>query len=120
LGDEPLGTAWQASAGAGEIGDDTGGILIRWVYANSEAEVIETLKHVPETVWQDTGLLLSVGCEPLYLLDAAYSGSELAGDAHMTVQLPSGKYPVATAEYEPDSHTSLVLHRLTCVSSGTV
>jgi hypothetical protein len=29
LGGEPLGTAWQASAGAGESGDNTCGILTR-------------------------------------------------------------------------------------------
>lgn len=119
LGGEPLGTAWQASAGASESGVNTCGILIRWVHANSESDVIEALEHVPETVWQDTGLLLSVGREPLCLLDAAYPGSELEGDDHLTIQLPPGKYSIATAEYEPDSHTHLLLHRLTRRSSGT-
>lgn len=118
LGGEPLGTAWQAAAGKSD--DKTRGILIRCVYANSEADVIEALKHVPETVWRDTGLLLSLGREPLYLLDAAYPGNELEGDNHMTIELPSGEYTIATAEYEPDSHTSLVLHRLSRMSSGTV
>jgi immunity protein 21 of polymorphic toxin system len=120
LGGEPLGTAWQAAAAGGESDDNTCGILIRPVYANSEADVIEALKHVRETVWQDTGLLLSVGREPLYLLDAAYPGSELEGDDHLTIELPPGRYSIATAEYEPDSHTSLLLHRLTRMSSGTV
>jgi len=120
LGDEPLGTAWQASAVAGESDDATSGILIRWVYATSEAEVMEALTHVPETAWRDDGLLLSVGREPLYLLDAAYAGSELEGDNHLTIELLPGRYSMATAEYEPDSHTSLLLHRLTRRSSGTV
>jgi hypothetical protein len=90
----------------------------RRVYANSEADVIEALKHVPLTVWQDTGLLLSVGREPLYLLDAAYPGSELEGDDHLTMHLAPGRYAIATAEYEPDSHTSLLLHQLTRMSSA--
>ncbi len=121
LGGEPDGTAWQASVASGESAeDDTSGILIRWVYANSEAEVIDALTHVPETTWRDDGLLLSVGREPLYLLDAAYAGGELEGDDHLTIHLPPGRYSIATAEYEPDSQTSLLLHQLTRMSSDTV
>ncbi len=120
LGDEPLSTAWQPATAAGDGGDDTGGLLIRWVYANSEAEVIAALAHVPQTAWRDEGLVLSVGHEPLYLLDAACPGSELEGVSYMTIQLPPGRYAIATAEYEPNSHTSLLLHRLTRISSGTV
>src|SRR5260221_7899824 len=121
LGDEPRTIAWQPSATAGESAeDDTSGVLIRWVYANSEAEVMEALTHVPETAWRDDGLLLSVGREPLYLLDAAYVGSELEGDDHLTIHLPPGRYSIATAEYAPDSQTSLLLHRLTKTSSDAV
>ena len=118
LGGEPLDTAWQASAAAGERDDDTGGLLIRWVYANNEADVIEALNHVPKTVWRDEGLVLSVGREPLYLLDAACPGSELEGDDHLKIHLTPGRYSIATAEYEPENHTSLLLHRLARMSSG--
>jgi hypothetical protein len=120
LGGEPLSTAWQASAGVGESGEDPCGIFIRWEYANSEAEVLEALKHVPATIWRDDGLLLSVTYEPLYLLDSAYNPAwRLDEGYYMTIQLPPGRYSIATAEYKPDSHMSLVLHRLTRVSSGT-
>jgi hypothetical protein len=120
LGDEPHSTAWQASATSGESDDDTCGVLIRWVYANSEAEVMEALKHVPETAWRADGLLLSVCRELLYLLDAAYAGRELKGDNHVTIHLPPGRYSIATAEYEPDSQMSLLLHRLTRMGSDAV
>ena len=120
LGDEPLSTTWQAPLASGESDHDTSGILIRWVYGNSQAEVMEALKHVPETAWRDDGLLLCVGREPLYLLDAAYAGSELEGDDHLTIHLPPGRYSIATAEYAPDSQTSLLLHRLTKTSSDAV
>jgi hypothetical protein len=117
LGDEPLATAWQPAAAASNGDDDMGGLLIRCVYANSYADVIEALEHVPQTAWQDEGLVLSVGHEPVYLLDAASPASELAGDDHMTIQVPPGRYALATAQYEPDVHTCLLLHRLTRMSS---
>ncbi len=120
LGGEPLDTAWQPTAAAGDGGDDTGGLLIRWVYADHEADIIAARAHVPQTAWQDEGLVLSVGHEPLYLLDAACPGSELEGDGHLMIPLPPGRYAFATAEYEPESHTSLLLHRLTRMSSGTL
>jgi hypothetical protein len=119
LGDEPHGTTWHASV-ASDGSDDASGILIRWVYADTEADVIAALKHVPESVWRDDGLVLCVGHEPLYLLDTAYAGGELEGDNYLTIHLPPGRYSIATAEYEPDSQTSLLLHRLTRMSSGTV
>ena len=119
LGDEPLSTAWQpaADAAARDGVDNTGGILIRWVYTNSEADVIGALKHVPETRWQDEGLVFSVGREPLYLLDATCPASEFERDDHPTIQLPPGRYALATAEYAPDDHACLLLHRLTRMSS---
>lgn len=120
LGDDSNSTAWQPAAAASAGGNDTGGLLIRWVYADREADIIAALAHVPQTAWRDEGLVLSVGHEPLYLLDAACPGSELEGDSSMTIHLPPGRYAIATAEYEPNSHTSLLLHRLTRMSSGTV
>jgi hypothetical protein len=120
LGDEPLSTAWLPAATSSDGGDDTGGLLIRWVYANRKADVVAALAHVPQTAWRDEGVVLRVGHEPLYLLDAACPGSELEGDSYLTIPLPPGRYAIATAEYEPDSHTSLLLHRLTRVSSGTL
>lgn len=122
LGDEPLGTAWRASAasGGGNGTGDMGGTLIRWVYADSEADVIDAVERVPETAWVDDGLVLSVGREPLYLLDAACDASVLEGGDYLVIHLPVGDYAIATAEYEPDSHTCLLLHRLTRMSSATV
>lgn len=119
LGGEPLGTAWQASIPSPESDNKAGGILIRWVYANNEADVIDAIEHVSEVTWQDDGMVLCVGREPLYLLDAAYAGRQLEGDDYLTIHLSAGKYSIATAEYEPDRRTSLLVHRLTLISGGT-
>lgn len=118
LGGEPLSTTWQTAAAASD--DDAGGLVIRWVYVNSETDVIAALEHVPQSTWQDESLVFSVRHQPLYLLDAASPGGELQGDDHLTIHLPAGIYSIATAEYEPDDHTSLILHRLTRISGGPV
>lgn len=118
LGDEPHSTAWRPLL-AGDSDNDLGGLLIRCVYADSDDDdIIAALEHVPQAAWQDEDLALDVGHEPLYLLDAAYAGSDLEGDDHLTIHLPAGRYTIATAEYEPDDHTSLVLHRLTRMSAS--
>lgn len=114
LGGDPCGTVWLGSTrpGDGDEGGAAGGILVRWVYSNSEAEAIASLAHVPASAWRDDDLALTVGREPLYLLDAAYNLDDLEGDDHLTIHLPAGTYSIATADYEPDAHTSLILHRL--------
>ena len=117
LGDEPHSTAWQPLP-AGGNDDDISGLLIRWVYANSDFDTFAALEYVPRDAWRDDGLALDVGHEPLYLLDAAYGGSALEGEDHLTIHLPPGRYSIATTEYEPDDHTRLLLHRLTRMSSG--
>jgi len=79
---------------------------------------IAALAHVPQIAWRDGGLVLGVGHEPLYLLNATCPGSELESDGYMTIHLQPGRYAIATAEYAPDSDTSLLLHRLTRMSSA--
>lgn len=115
VGGDPCGAAWLASEEPSSEANkrESGGILVRWVYANGEADVIAALEHVPESAWKDSGLTLTVGSEPLYLLDAAYNLDDLRGDDHLTIHLQAGTYSIATAEYEPDAHISLILHRLT-------
>jgi hypothetical protein len=112
LGDYPTGTAWLAFHNTEDDGDAVGGILIRWMHANSEADVLSAIQHVPDELWHDDGLTLEVGSQPLYLFDSAFAGDDLAGDDHLLIHLPTGEYAIATAEYEPDRDTAVVLHRL--------
>jgi len=50
LGEEPFRTAWWFSL---ELGY---GFLVRWVFANSEADVLQALKNLPSDKWERTGL----------------------------------------------------------------
>jgi hypothetical protein len=117
LGGDDCGTTWLAStaAGDGDARGDAGGMLVRWVYGNGKLDAIATLERVPESAWRDDGLVLTVGHEPLYLSDAAYNLDDLHGDDHLTIHLARGRYAIVTAEYEPDAHISLILHRLTWI-----
>src|SRR5215510_13183631 len=55
LGDAPDATAWQAFATFGDGEEVMGGILIRCVYANSDADVRAAVDHLPESAWVDDG-----------------------------------------------------------------
>lgn len=106
LGDEPLRTTWKPI----ETGEAVG-MLIRWLYAENEEEVLEALRRVPHSIWEATGLMFIVGTEPLYLFDAACPGKELTDDERLIVNVNPGSYAVDTASYEPDDKTALILHR---------
>jgi immunity protein 21 of polymorphic toxin system len=125
LGGDPMSTAWWPIT-FGDSLVNGGGILIRWFYANSDADVMAAVERVPEAAWVDDGLALVVGQAPLYLMDSTSPGGELGqldklgtGDDHLTIDLPAGCYALATAIVEPVPHTSLVLHRLKPVGDST-
>lgn len=122
LGGDPMSTAWWPMTSSDSPANG-GGILIRWFYADSEADVIEAVQRIPEAAWIDDGLALVVEQAPLYLMDAASPGGELGEfdvlgihEDHLKIHLSAGRYAIATAVVEPDAHTSLALHRLKPVS----
>src|SRR5262245_33182913 len=63
LGGYPTGTAWLAFDSTEDVGETVGGILIRWMHANSEAEILSALHQIPDELWQDDGLTLQVGAQ---------------------------------------------------------
>jgi hypothetical protein len=90
-----------------------GGILVRWINAESEQDVLRSLEDVPSEIWTAEQFSLSIGSAPLYLFDSAYSGAELDAADPLLIRLPSGDYSVFTARHTPDEETDLILHRLT-------
>lgn len=110
LGDEPMMTAWRPDA------SQEGGLLVRWVFAESEASVIDSLRRLPEDIWQPTEIVFSIDSAPLYLFDAAVAEDPPANDdeggGYLVIDLLPGRYAVVTGLYAPDAKTSLVLHRL--------
>lgn len=106
LGDEPLSTAWWP------LTDQRGGMLVRWVYAESDEDVVRALRSLSGELFPSTALSFSVDDGMLVLFDSAMPGREIA-TATLDIRLSPGRYKIATARYAPDSETSLVLHRVT-------
>jgi len=111
LGDEPMQTAF--------IPNSEGGILVRWMYAESEGGVRRALGAFPESAWEPTPHRIEVAREGLLVFDSACPGDALpppSGDgvpaSWIRIELPTGTYTVDTADYEPDGSTRLILHRL--------
>ena len=95
--------------------DTCGGILARWQYANSQAEVRQYMSMVPELPLAEPAMEWIVTDRKIYLFDSAYSGEDVLGglvDDAITFELCPGKYVVSTCIYQPDTSTSLLLHRI--------
>jgi hypothetical protein len=110
IGDEPLETAF--------LPTEDGGIFVRWVHAEKEEDVVRAAQVVPEDVWVPSPHRFHVGRDGLLLFDSACPGDDLPNPgiegivSWMRVPVPSGTYEVDTADYEPNDHTRVILHRL--------
>ncbi|NEC82829.1 hypothetical protein G3I38_27220, partial [Streptomyces sp. SID7958] len=86
LGDEPAATAYLPEHGT----------LVRWLAADSEAELLagvgaalDTADWEPEAEWRVPG--------PVVLFDAAWPGVHSTGTDHLRLDLPAGRYAVRAA-----------------------
>jgi hypothetical protein len=67
--------------------------------------------EVPETLFRDTGLPLTIGERGATLL-AACDTAEARVYPHVGIPLPPGRYSVRTADHEPDPYHLIRIHRL--------
>ena len=110
LGDEPLQTAF--------LPITDGWLIVRWVHAECEEDVVRAVQSIPEDVWAATPHRLQVDSGGLLLSDSAFPGDDLPSTSvegpfpWLRVPVPEGTYEIDTADYEPDEHTRLILHRL--------
>ena len=103
LGDEPLPTAWLPAG--------SGGVLVRRVYAPSEAAVTAALAALADDLeWHWEGFAIESD-GTLVLFDAAHAGDDLPAD-HLRIPLPPGRYDVDTFALKPNEETALLLHKL--------
>jgi hypothetical protein len=109
LSDQPLHTAF--------LPIEEGGLIVRWVHAERDADVLRAVPIVTQDLWAATRHRIHVGACGLLLFDSAYPGDELpsayVGEATpwLRIVIPKGTYEVDTAEYAPDQSIHLVLHR---------
>jgi len=106
LGDEPMLTTWLPDAAY----PDTAGILVRWVYAETFDSVYRHLQFLSPDLWSPSGLSFDVPDNLLCLFDAALSADEV-DNRYLPIHLVPHVYDLWTAIYQPDQHTSLILHR---------
>jgi HAD superfamily hydrolase (TIGR01549 family) len=86
-------------------------LFVRWIYADSEEDVIRLIPKSVETAgWEDAGTWTTSG--PAQLFDSALAGDELEHEHHLTVDVAPGTYQIRTAYVEPDEGTALVLIQL--------
>ncbi|WP_084597901.1 Imm21 family immunity protein [Micromonospora chokoriensis] len=86
-------------------------IFVRWLCANSEADVVRLVPRAVEIAdWEDAGTWTTSG--PAELFDSAYHGGGLEYTTHLAVDLARGTYLIRTAHVEPDNETALVMVHL--------
>ena len=108
LGEEPFRTCWL------QLPEMSGGTIVRWVFAPSEAAVLRSLSEVQGIVWSETNLVLNITTK-LLLFDAVCPGSDpdcLGTGCLIVINLEPGEYSIETARFQPDKETSLILHRM--------
>jgi hypothetical protein len=107
LGGEPLRTSWVAHETL------NGGMLIRWIFGESEAEFLSWIDEIPESIFQRNGTF-SVKKQRLILFDSAVAGRNVKkrSEEYISIELIPGVYEIKTAIYQPDARTFMVVHRL--------
>src|SRR6185295_2304307 len=103
LGSDPFMTTWLPLA--------DGGLLVRWVCADSEEALITAAQVIPDNAYVDSGLSLHVGDSPLVLLAACECFDDQIYP-RLEFRLLPGEYSIGTIEYDADENTSLICHRL--------
>ncbi|MFG2236806.1 immunity 21 family protein [Streptomyces sp. NPDC048723] len=101
LGDEPSSTAFLPEHG----------VFVRWVAAESEAELLGSVETALEdAAWEDGQVWDVLG--PVVLFDSAWPGSEVEPDNHARVDLAAGRYEVRAALAQPNPETAFQLVRV--------
>lgn len=109
LGGEPLDTTWLKGARCG------GGILCRWMCAESDTEAESALEQAWSQQFVDTGLSLTVRDSAWLLTDCAIPGPKVKANEVLSFSLEHGKYNVQMCTYQPDAVTEFILVRLRLV-----
>ena len=103
LGDEPFSTAW--------VPEHNGGLLVRWVYADSEKAIIDSIRSnsLSPTLMPNGVSFPAAG--PCRLFDAAEPGAHILGHS-LDLDLVGGQYAVTSAMVSPSRDLRLLVHRL--------
>ncbi|MEY9904864.1 hypothetical protein ABIA35_001080 [Catenulispora sp. MAP12-49] len=103
LGDEPAPTTYLAEER----------MFLRWVAADSEAELIEAGQRALQNgvQWDEDEGLMWVIREPVVLFESWLSGMELEPDNHLVIDIEPGRYRVRATGLS-DHHSGAILVQL--------
>jgi frataxin-like iron-binding protein CyaY len=105
LNDSPMQTTWLPSKINGQ------GYLIRWKYAKNESSVIQYLEEIPQSIFHSENITFTASCARIILFDAALSGITYSKGEFLEIIMDIGDHQIETGIFEPDSETSLVIHK---------
>lgn len=100
LGGEPAATTF--------LPRPNGGLLLRWVRADSEADVLRRIRGRSFEADGDDVAMIEVRPGPLLLFDAACPGYEVESD-RLVIDLHPGRYLASAVDFEPDESTQLIV-----------
>ena len=100
LGGEPAATTFLVRP--------NGGLLVRWIQADSETELMRRLEGKSFEPDGDNVAMIELRPGPLVLFDAACPGHEVDGD-RIVIDLHPGRYMASAMEFEPDESTKMVV-----------
>jgi hypothetical protein len=106
IGGDPDMTAWWPLNDHHELA----GVLVRWVYADSDAHVTQALQQIPQDIWQPSNITFKVSSDTLCLFDSACPGESVTKDNSLIIRVPVGSYSLSTAQYRPNPRIHLCLH----------
>jgi len=113
LGDEPLSTAWLPFA------DRPGGVFVRWHYGENEESVSSRQTEMLEYESGEPEVTLHVLSSPLLVFDSGIPGLEVDKSEGLLLELTPGTYHIGSAKFNPDSMTSMLLHRVELINHET-
>lgn len=100
LGDDPLRTTW--------LPKPQGGMFVRWVAADDEAQALAATEAGADATWTPTGCTFTTAGGVHVLFPASCAGSIATSGQSLSFELREGDYNVATAVLEHDNATVLV------------
>ena len=102
LGEEPLMTTWRPFS--------DGGLLVRWVFAESEEDLISSALNIPIDDYEDSGVSLRISSSSLVLF-AACESSEDELYSRIGFEMALGDYKILTCKHDSEQ-LGLISHRL--------
>lgn len=103
-------TWWPLPELTGARGRQTGGLLIRWLWAKDTESVFDAVRNIPLASYEEEPFSIETMDGTLMLFEARQPA--LGVESAIPIFLVGGSYAVMSANVQPDSETCLLVHRL--------